>query len=237
MSAAKLNSLTVIIPAYNEARALAAVVNNVVLGLRPVSDYEILIINDASTDNTGAIADHLASQNQRIRVIHNPRNMNLGFNFRKGLELARMQFVCLIPGDDEVSQESIAAIIGATGAADLVLAYHANSEMRHPLRRLISRTFVRILNFLFGLNIRYYNGPAIFDVAAARTVSLTTFGFAYMAEMAVTLLKRGHSYKEIPMTIKQNEKGINWRVFRPKNVLGVMKTLFSLWWRAKRGKL
>ncbi len=51
-------------------------------------DYKILIFDDCSSDKTGEIAEDLARKHQKIKVIHNKRNMGLGYNFRQGVKLA-----------------------------------------------------------------------------------------------------------------------------------------------------
>lgn len=228
------NSLTIVIPAYNEEPTLRAVVAKVGrLAARYASDYEVIVVDDASTDRTGAILDELAVENVHIRAIHNPKNMNFGWNFRKGLELARMQYVSFIPGDDDISEDSLERMIGAIGKTDFVLLYHSNYEARHWLRRIVSKLFVRMMNFLFGLTVRYYNGPAMFRTEVLRAVPMSTFSFAFVAEIVVTLIKRGYSYMEVPMTLRPERKGVNLRVFRPRNTWGVIKTVARLWWHVR----
>ncbi len=225
-------TLTIIIPAYNEEPTLAAVVAKVArLAERYASDYEIIVVDDASTDRTGAILDDCAAKNPHIHPIHNPKNMNFGWNFQKGLELARMHYVSFIPGDDDISEDSLERMIGAIGRADFVLLYHSNYEARHWLRRIVSKLFVCIVNLLFGLTVRYYNGPAMFRTDILRAVPITTFSFAFVAEIVVRLIKRGHSYIEVPMVLRPERKGLNLRVFRPRNTWGVVKTILRLWWR------
>src|SRR5438105_1181088 len=94
-------TVSVIIPALNEEDNIAAAVKTVqeAIGDR-FADYELLIFDDGSTDSTGQIADELAAQNSRIRVVHNQRNMGLGCNYTRGAELARMEYVAWFPGDN-----------------------------------------------------------------------------------------------------------------------------------------
>ncbi|MBI1975287.1 MAG: glycosyltransferase family 2 protein [Parcubacteria group bacterium] len=226
------HSLSIIIPAYNEEPTLEKVVRDVVsITAGFFRGYEIIIFNDASTDRTAEIADRLAAENPHIRVIHNQTNMNLGYNFQKGVELASMDYICMIPADDDIVYDALTNILQSAGKADVVLAYHGNYEARHPLRQIVSKFFILLLNTLFGMHLRYFNGPAVFEASALRGVKMTTFSFAYMAEIVITLLKRGHSYIEVPMILKPERKGANLRVFRWKNVANVVKTITSLFWR------
>lgn len=227
-------TISVIIPAYNEEPTLEKVVRAVVsITADFFRDYEILIFDDASTDKTGEIADRLSVENPHIRTIHNKTNMNVGYNFQQGVKLASKEYICMIPADDDIVYDSLKNILRSAGKADVILAYHGNYEARHPFRRFVSKLFVKLLNILFGMRLRYFNGPAVFRAGALRGVKMTTFGFAYMAEIIITLLKRGHSYIEVPMILKPERKGANLCVFRPQNILSIVKTIAALFWRVQ----
>jgi cellulose synthase/poly-beta-1,6-N-acetylglucosamine synthase-like glycosyltransferase len=72
-------SITVFFPLYNEEDNIHAAVGSAAEILETLTDdYEILLINDASTDRTGALADALSTADPRIRVVHHPRNLRLG---------------------------------------------------------------------------------------------------------------------------------------------------------------
>ena len=87
-------SVSIIIPAYNEEKNLAQTIKFLLdrLNENIISDFEILVFDDNSTDNTGKIADDLAEKYPQIKVIHNPRNMNLGYNITKGFQLATKEY-------------------------------------------------------------------------------------------------------------------------------------------------
>ena len=74
----KKRTLSIIVPAYNEEKTLAKVVCDVsAIAGQLLDDYEVVIVNDASTDKTGGIADMLARENPHVRAHHNPPNMKL----------------------------------------------------------------------------------------------------------------------------------------------------------------
>ena len=73
-------SLTVFVPAYNEVENLAPTVETIMRALSvSVEDYEVIVVDDGSTDGTDEVADALAARYPEVRVIHNPRNMGLGY--------------------------------------------------------------------------------------------------------------------------------------------------------------
>lgn len=226
-------SISVIVPAYNEEPNLAGTVAAVrAAAAGRFSACEILIIDDASTDRTGVIADGLSREDSGVRVFHNPRNMGFGYNYRLGVRLATKDYVGLVPGDNEILEESIRDIFDCVGKADMVLPYHTNSGERSFLRRALSGSFTALLNFLFGYKLRYYNGPVVHRRELLTKVPMTTDGFAYQAEILSRLLKAGRSYVEVGMKIRIRQHGHSKALY-PKNVWRVIETVAKLYWELK----
>lgn len=156
--------LSIIVPAYNEEKNLGATIEWIIDFLKRKNfsgDYEILVFNDYSSDETGEIADAWAKKDNRIRVFHNSRNMGFGYNYRKGVEEARGEYVIMIPGDNENSNDSIWNLFEAIGRADVIMSYSANPETRPVYRRIISWIYVKMLNLFFNLHVKYYNGNTL----------------------------------------------------------------------------
>ncbi len=226
-------TLTVIIPALNEEGNLAAAVATVLdaIGDR-FADYELLIFDDGSTDRTAVIADGLAAGNTHIRVIHNPRNMGFGYNYTRGVQVACMEYVAMFPGDNEIPGEAIRSILNAVGQADIVVPFISTPSVRGWSRRLISAAFVMLVNLLFGLQLRYFNGPCVHRRDLLLSVPMRTHGFGYMAAILVRLIRSGHSYVEVPMPLQARQHGRS-KAFRPRNIASILKTLAELFWEVR----
>ncbi len=227
-------SISVIIPAYNEETKLKPTVDSVLEHLENngVSDFEIIIFNDASTDKTVEVADEWVKQFSQIKVVHNPKNMNLGFNIARGFQLATKEYVGFVPGDNETDSEALDNILQVLGVADIVIPYIKNPEVRPLARRFLSTTYVTIINAAFGLKMRYYNGMCFFKTSMVQKVPVSTFGFAYMTEILVKMLKSGATFVEVPMINKARERGAT-KAFRIKNILSVFKTFLKLFWEVQ----
>lgn len=226
-----MKSVSVVIPAYNEEKNLAQTVKFLVdrLNENGISDFEVLIFDDNSTDNTGKIADELSEKHPQIRVIHNPRNMNLGYNITKGFQLASKEYCGFIPGDNETEPETLDNVFQNLGRADIVIPYIKNPEARPWGRRILSKTYVMIINIAFSLNMKYYNGMCYFKTEMVKKVPVSTYGFAYMTEILVKLLKSGASFIEVPMINRVRERGAT-KAFRIKNIVSVFKTFLTLFY-------
>lgn len=226
-------TLSVIIPALNEEGNLAAAVATVLSAIGDrFADYELLIFNDGSRDRTGQVADELAAANPHIRVIHNPRNRGFGYNYERGIELAKLDYITMFPGDNEIPREGITVILDAIGSAEIVVPYISTPHIRTWSRRLLSATFIALVNAMFGLQLRYFNGPCALPRALLLSVPLRTHGFAYMATILVRLIRSGHSYVEVPMPLQARQRGRS-KAFRPKNIASVLASLAGLFWEVQ----
>ncbi|MFH1850464.1 MAG: glycosyltransferase family 2 protein [archaeon] len=221
-------TISVVIPCYNEEKTVAGVSARAVSVLdRLFDDYEVLIFNDCSTDNTAAIADDLAKENPRIRVIHNRHNRGLGYNFREGVRQAKMDFFFWITGDDNHTDASIADLLGKAGKYDVVISY-TPQDTRLWYRKVMSKSFTALLNLLFGQNLNYYCGISVFRTGMIKKCRMTTDSFAMQAEVLVQLLKAGPRCTQHPISdAGKDSRGLT-SVFRISNVLGVAQTLISL---------
>lgn len=221
-------SVAFVVPALNEEANLEPTVRGILKALegRP-NPGRILVFDDGSTDATGALADRLAAADPRVRALHNGRTMGLGYNYFHGLELASEDYVMMVPGDNEIPETAIQILLDQLGKADLIVPYLTGSEARPWGRRLVSRAFVMTLNLLFGLSLKYYNGPCLLKRALVLSVPVRTEGFAYMAAILVTLLGEGHSYVEVAIPLQFRSHGSS-KAVRWKNIASVLGTLWRL---------
>lgn len=227
-------TISIIVPCLNEAGNLRGTVNSIMDALSSSSfgDYEILIFNDKSTDDTGKIAEEIRKEDKRVKVIHNPKNMGFGYNYTEGVRLASKEYIIMIPGDNEIPATAIKKTFRAVGKADAVIPYTANTWVRPLSRRVISRLFVIMMNTLFGLRLTYYNGTCVIKSSLLKKVPMTTWGFAYMAAILVRLLKAGASYTEVGVEIQQRSTG-KTKAFKLKNIISVVSAIFKLFWEVR----
>jgi len=225
-------SLTIIVPAYNEEKFLAEAVKTYDrLARSVVKDYEIIIINDGSADRTGEIADAVKKQNPHVRVVHNKGNKGLGYNYRKGIELARKNYATLLPGEAELLFNPLRKNLLQIGKADIIIPYidnKENSKVRPLHRRAISKLFTFLLNTLFGLHLRYYNAHVIHQTKVVRKVKMSTNSFAYQAEILIRLLKGKKKYSYIMVPYQSKKAKGKSSCLKIKNLMSVMRTVIKL---------
>jgi len=122
-----VDKLSVFLPAYNEEKMLAKTTQKVDEVLKKIAgDYEIIIIDDGSKDKTGEIADKLASQNKKIKVIHHHPNRGYGAALKSGMYVARFPWVVLIDADGQFDFTEITKFFKRQKEtdADIVAGYY-----------------------------------------------------------------------------------------------------------------
>lgn len=227
------SSLSVIVPAFNEQTDLEATVETLLRALaETVDDHEIVVVDDGSSDATSAIADRLARSHPAVRVLHNEKNMGLGYSYVRGVDAARKQAAVFVPADNGWPYESLVSLLRLLGSADVVTSYSTNPKVRPLGRRLISSGYTRLLNTLFGHRLRYYNGLTVYPTEFLRSRPVTTFGFGFMAEVLLKALARGVSCVEVGLPIAERAGGAS-KALRPRNVISVVATIARLFWQLR----
>lgn len=193
------DSISIIIPAYNEENTIEEAVNIVTSVVsKKTKDYEIIIINDGSTDTTGKIAKRIAVSDKKVKVIHHKNNEGFGITFRDGLEMASKQYITGFPADNDLLRETFEDIVSARKSDCIVITYATDMSQREIVRQIISIGYTKIMNLVVGLDLKYYNGYFICPSNLIQSLTLKSEGFTLFAEIKIKLIKNGIKYIEIP---------------------------------------
>jgi glycosyltransferase involved in cell wall biosynthesis len=221
------SSICFVVPCFNEEDNVAPTVQSIRDAVGPDRPFEIVLVDDCSTDLTLQRMQALAQSDSRIRVVHNPVNLSLGGAYKRGVAIATADYVIMVPGDDGFPAESIAEIIRHAGEADIVIPVVTNSGVRAWYRAIASKGFTTLLNWLFWLNVGYYNGAVLHRTALLHTIEINTNSFAYQAEALVKLIARGATYVQCYVSIHERAAGrssaLSW-----KNQIDVWRTIVHL---------
>ncbi len=162
---ANFGSMTVFFPAWNEEATIERAVDaareaceDLVLD-GEIATYEILVIDDASTDSTGAIADKLAAADEHVRVVHHDRNRKLGGSLKTGFREATGDLILYTDADLPFDMAEVAKAVRLLRIyeADIVSAYRFD-RTGEGLRRLVySFAYNNLVRALFKLRLRDVN--------------------------------------------------------------------------------
>lgn len=201
-------SLTVLLPAFNEQENLNEAIDNVLRAVDGlVNDLEILIINDGSSDDTLKIATTRAAEDKRIRCVSNEINKGYGFSYQRGVTLATKEYVGVYTSDNDMSWESFRDLIINIERADIISPYTSNTHDRPILRRALSAFFTLMMNIIFGLRMKYFNGPFIARRSILQALTINSTGLTVLAECKVKLMRQGYTCVEIPFIHVHRQKG------------------------------
>ena len=218
-------ALSFVVPSYNEEANLEGTVAAIAAASADAGvTYEIVVLDDGSSDGTFALAQRLAAAEPRIRALTNGRNRGLGYTFGRGVEESQGEHVMLVPGDNEVPREAIAALLRGATDSDLTLGYFPDQSGRPWLRRLLSATYTALVNFAVGRRIHYYNGPSVMRRELALLGVGRASSFAYMTLHILLALDAGAGYREVAVPLAPRSAGRS-TALRARNWWGVARDL------------
>jgi len=154
-STTNVPGLTMFFPAYNDAGTIGSLViqaRQAIAKLTP--DFEIIVVNDGSQDQTAEVADELAGTYPNVRVIHHPRNRGYGGALRSGFAAATKEWIAYTDGDGQYDPTEIAVLWHKLGEnTDVVTGYKISRS--DPLHRIvIGRVYHHVVKLLFALRVR-----------------------------------------------------------------------------------
>ena len=204
------DGLSLFFPMYNEEGNVERAVGSALAVLpRIASAYEVIVVDDGSRDRTGAIADRLAVENPRVRVVHHQGNRGYGAALRSGFAAAQYPLVVLADGDNQFDMNELPILVDAVERHDIVSGYRI--ERRDPaIRRLNAWMYNTAARLLFGISIRDVNcGFKIYRRPLVQTLlpDLRSTGALINVEMLARARKRGASIGEVGLHHYPREAG------------------------------
>ena len=147
-------SLTYFFPAYNEAGNLGPMVKQALQVLPGFVDrFQVVIVDDGSTDGTAAEADALAAAHPEVKVEHHPTNRGYGEAIRTGIKASDGDVIAYTDGDRQFDLAELSLLWPELEDADVVVGYRIK-RADPPHRLFIAWTYNRLLRLVFGLRVR-----------------------------------------------------------------------------------
>jgi glycosyltransferase involved in cell wall biosynthesis len=230
------HSLSIVIPALNEEGNIQGSIDSVTSAAeRHFDDYEIIIVNDGSTDRTPEIIQDNIVKNPRIRVITHEKPWGFGASYHDGRRHATMTYTVMVHGDNAFNKDTLSNFFSEAGKADVICGYIANLAARNWTRRAISFSYTTAMNMLFCMHLKYFNGLQIHRTEWLQRANIESDGFGFQAELLIKAIKGGHSYLQVPTIHTERPGGGETKIFKTKNIRSVARTVAGLFlWNIKR---
>ncbi|MGB8781431.1 MAG: glycosyltransferase family 2 protein [Candidatus Bathyarchaeia archaeon] len=204
------SSVSVVIPAYNEQKTIGHVIEETMSVMDSLGvPYEIIIVNDGSTDRTGQIAT-----TYKATVLTNERNRGKGHAIRKGFQQAQGDIVVTLDADGAHSPKEIPDLLSPlSNGMDIVGGSRFMGNSGDSTTRLN-----RLGNFVFNMAITTLTGKRVtdsqtgfraFKKEALQKLKLASLGYEIETEITVKGLKNGFAFEERPITCKQRQYSVS----------------------------
>jgi glycosyltransferase involved in cell wall biosynthesis len=211
--------LSIIVPVYNEARTVAAVIDRLLTIPLPVP-REIVVVNDGSTDGTRAVLDGMAPRPGVLDIVHAPQNGGKGRAIRTGFARARGTVFAIQDADLELDPAQLAMLVQPILDGRTQVVYGSRFLAGRPAAPVITvlanRALTAATNLLYGARIT--DMETCYKIMArdvARSLVLEANRFDIEPEITAKLLKAGHRILELPVTFtprsRAQGKKIGWR--------------------------
>lgn len=152
-------TLSVVLPVYNAETTLVPTIQACLDGVAPhISDYEIIIVDDGSSDVTPTIANNLAGNYEPIMVIHHPHKRGYGCALMSGINAARGDIILMVNSGSTESMRTLARLLPYMEEYDMVTGYNLKRQ-RAWYQQLNEAWCTKLVNWSFGLDLHDVGSP------------------------------------------------------------------------------
>jgi glycosyltransferase involved in cell wall biosynthesis len=186
-------AISVFFPCYNEQQNVSRTVENALGVLKKLgADFEIIIVDDGSSDKTGQIAEEIANRENRIKVVRHSRNLGYGAALQSGFKAATKELVFYTDGDGQFDMNEMPPLLPLMEQYDIVSCYRLNRQ-DSLIRKINAWCWTKLVCLLFGLKLRDIDCAfklykrEIFD-----HIELSSTGALIDAEILARAARRGY---------------------------------------------
>ena len=228
--------LSVVVPAHNEAESLGPLVREIGAVLGPGASYEIVVVDDGSTDATSARAEEIARTNPRLRVVRHPTSRGQSFAIATGVRAASGAWIATLDGDGQNDPADIPRLLAlrsaeSAGAGPLLVAGYRRKRRDSWLKRVSSRVANAVRGRLLGDRTPDTGcGLKVFE----REVFLALPHFDHMHRFLPALfLRAGGRVVSVEVAHRPRERGVSHYGMWNRLWAGIVD-IAGVWWLIRR---
>lgn len=204
-------SFSFIVPALNEEKNIPAVLEEIasIAKKSGVHDFDVVVIDDGSTDGTATVVAQLSSRYGNIKFVRNESRQGVGKSFLAGAAIAQKDYCLIVPGDNEFDMNFFPGAVAmlSDSNSDIVVTHLLNSPLRPYHRRVLSFLYINIFNLLFQTDFKYTNGIVIYPTDWIRSVKLISAGYTFQSEALLKASCEGRRFASVGMYIRPRAHG------------------------------
>lgn len=220
--------LSVFFPAYYDEKNIDKVVNKAVQVLEELQlkDYEITIIEDGSPDKTAEVADRLAEQHPKVKVVHHEKNKGYGATLWEGFTTARFEYVFYTDGDNQFDLDELKKFVALIPFSDMVVGYRKKKQYS-PYRKLTSFVYNFILRLAFDID--YIDIDCAFKIIKTdlfKKITVNTKDAFIDAEIMIRASLLGYTFTELGVKHLPRVDGVSTAA-RPSIIFRTIKEIID----------
>lgn len=222
-------SLSMVVPAYNEDELLEVFVRKSMVDLSKITDdFEIILVNDGSTDRTPEIAGRLTKEFKNLRVINLEKNSGVGVATKTGLMAASKEIVFNNTVDAFFNMEDLPLLLKYLPDYDIVSGYRTNLKSNNIYGKLLTLGNYYLIRLLFGLNLKAFQTVQFFRNSFLQSIKIEADSTFMAPELLIKAHNLGKSIKEVGIEYQPRRAG-KGKCGNPKNILRTIKDIFKFW--------
>jgi glycosyltransferase involved in cell wall biosynthesis len=227
-------SISIIYPVYNEATALKNVIVSSYNSLsRLFADFEIIIVNDGSTDGTAALAEQLTQKYPGVRVIHNKVNLGQGRSILKAFTAANKQLVLHNGIDLPFKLDDLIHLLPGMEYADIVVATRKSRAGYSVYRTIVSKINRLLIRTMFNMQLTDFNFVQLYKAPIVHEVKIVSHSTGFVIpELLIRAHDLGYKIAAVDIDYYPREQGrsINGRL---KVLVASFTDLTKFWLRRR----
>jgi len=227
----RISSISAVFPAYNDGGTIASMVAAAWIALHQVTeDFEIIVVNDGSSDYTSIMLEEITARYSELRVITHLHNRGYGAALRAGFSSATKDWVFYTDGDSQYNPLELLNLVDALrDGVDVVNGYKLTRNDSW-MRAVIGRAYHYFVKFLFGIRIR--DVDCDFRLIPKRIldeIELKSISGAICLELVKKIEDAGYIFAETPVNHYSRKYGVS-QFFVPWRIIRTLRQLAGLYW-------
>ncbi len=228
-----LTSISLLFPCYNEAGNIGSMIEQSVrIGEEYGVDYEVVVVDDGSSDNSAELITQWSQKNPRVRLLRHQENRGYGAALRSGLQNVVKDLIFLTDGDNQFHVADIEKLFSKIDSCDVVTGYRF-SRKDHAYRRFNGFLWTQLNKMLFGLKVRDVDCAfKLFRKKCLQGLTLKSNQLMIHAEILARLKKKGCKIEEIGVPHYPRTAG-KASATHPIRVIKTFGELCGLFWQIR----
>jgi putative flippase GtrA len=231
------HSLSIVLPAYNEDAVIGATLEQILNELaKRVKDFEVIVVNDGSTDRTGAILSAITETEPRVKLVTHERNQGYGSALADGFAAATKELTFFMDSDGQFDIRELARLLLFIDEYDAVIGYRLDRQDSW-MRKLNARGWKCLIGWVLGVHVRDVDCAfKLLHTEFLHEHPLETCGAMINAELLYKLKRLGYTFREVGVH-HLPRRGGRATGARPSVILRAMRELFVYarrWYREEK---